>query len=87
MGAELVLKRGLDIALLEQATRTRIAEFTTPTSNRQESEAGLACARFLLDQALTQVRAQAELQKALAMNVPSAAQVPESPDAISKLLS
>jgi hypothetical protein len=65
MGAELVLMRGSDIAQLEQAVRTKLGEFTSPTANRAAREAGLAQARYLVEQVLTQVRAQAELKKSL----------------------
>jgi hypothetical protein len=65
LSAELVLLRGIDIAQFEQAVRVKIGDFTSPTANREAREAGLAQARHLVEQVLTQVRAQAELKKSL----------------------
>jgi hypothetical protein len=65
LSGELVLLRGVDIAQFEQAVRGTINDFTSPTPNREAREAGLAHARYLVDQVLTQVRAQAELKKSL----------------------
>ena len=68
LGAELVLIRGIDVAQFEQAVRAKISDFTSPTANRDAREAGLAQARHLVEQVLTQVRAQAELKKSLSTN-------------------
>jgi hypothetical protein len=68
LGAELVLIRGIDIAQFEQAVRAKISDFTSPTPNREAREAGLTQARHLVEQVLTQVRAQAELKKSLSTN-------------------
>jgi fumarylacetoacetate (FAA) hydrolase family protein len=67
MGAELVLVRGIDIAQFEQSVRARLGEFTSPTANQEARKAGLAHARYLVEQVLTQIRAQAELKKSLAV--------------------
>jgi hypothetical protein len=86
MGAELVLVRGLDVALLEQAVRTKLGEFTSPTTNQDARQAGLAHARYLVDQVLTQIRAQAELKKCLAVgNDLAAERGPDSTDLQSSL--
>jgi hypothetical protein len=65
LGAELVLARGYDIGHLEQAVHAKLNEFTSPTANQQAREAGLAQARHLVEQVLTQIRAQVELKKSL----------------------
>jgi hypothetical protein len=63
--AELVLLRGLDMQLFEEAVRKKLGEFTSPTTNQKAREAGTAFARDLIEQVLVQVRAQAELKKRL----------------------
>jgi hypothetical protein len=73
LSAELVLLRGIDIAQFEQAVRVKIGDFTSPTPSREAREAGLAHARYLVDQILTQVRAQAELKKSLSTAAGAAA--------------
>jgi hypothetical protein len=66
MGAELVLSQpDPDVARFEQAVRARIAEFSSPTKDQQASEARLEHARYLVEQILLQIRAQAELKKNL----------------------
>ena len=85
LGSELVLTRGIDITVFEQAVRKRIGEFTSPTANPQARDAGLATARYLLDQVLMQVRAQAEVKKTLAFNQAPSTPTVASTDA-SKLL-
>jgi hypothetical protein len=67
LSAELVLTRGIDITQFEQAVRSKLGDFTSPTANREAREAGLAQARYLVEQVLTQVRAQAELKKSLSV--------------------
>jgi hypothetical protein len=81
MGAELVLVRGTDIGEFERAVRTRIEQFPTPTTNPQARDAGLVRAKHLVEQVLTQIRAQAELKKNLTVteSVPSK---PQGPDAM-----
>ena len=63
--AELVLLRGLDVGSFEAAARKKIDEFTSPTTNPQARDAGLAFAHQMLEQILVQIRAQAELKKRL----------------------
>ena len=66
MGAELVLMRpDCDPTRFEQAVRSKIGQFPSPSSNEQAREAGLAHARHLVEQVLMQIRAQAELKKSL----------------------
>src|ERR1700729_3600939 len=67
MGAELVLARGHDLAHFEQAVRAKLGEFTSPTVDPEARRAGLTHARHLIEQVLTQIRAQAELKKSLAV--------------------
>jgi hypothetical protein len=88
MGAELVLVRGTNIAQFEHAVRTKIGEFVSPTANQEAREAGLAQARYLVEQVLTQIRAQADLKKNLGGEHRVAAQSGEARPVrpISKLL-
>jgi hypothetical protein len=91
MGAELVLMRpDCDPTPFEKAVRTKIAQFTSPTGNEQAREAGLAHARYLVEQVLLQIRAQAELKRSLGPQAVRAhAPVPaptEMPSVVSKLL-
>ncbi len=65
VSAELVLTRGLSVATFEEAARKKIDEFTSPATHPQAREAGLAFAHHLLEQVLTQIRAQAEVKKSL----------------------
>jgi hypothetical protein len=66
MGAELVLMRpDCDPTRFEQAVRSKIGQFPSPTASGQAREAGLAHARHLVEQVLMQIRAQAELRKSL----------------------
>jgi hypothetical protein len=66
MGAELVLmRRDCDPTRFEQAVRSKIEHFTSPTADEQSRQAGLAHARHLVEQVLTQIRAQAELKRSL----------------------
>jgi hypothetical protein len=85
LGAELVLVRGLNIAEFEQAVRARLGEFTSPTTSHDARQAGLAQARYLVEQVLTQIRAQAELKKSLAGNQ-QATEIHPSTHPVSKLL-
>jgi fumarylacetoacetate (FAA) hydrolase family protein len=79
MGAELVLVRGIDIAQFEQSVRAKLGEFTSPTTDQEARKAGLAQARHLVEQVLTQVRAQAELKKSLAVGNEKAPEVHAAP--------
>ena len=87
-GAELVLMRGTTVAQFEQAVRSKIGEFVSPTANPAAREAGLAQARYLVEQVLTQIKAQAELKKSLAVEPPSPQQatIPTPSHPVSKLL-
>jgi hypothetical protein len=88
MGAELVLARGCDIAMFEQSVRTKLREFTSPTANQDARQAGLAHARHLVEQVLTQIRAQAELKKSLTVGNEKAPELHSVPSThpVSKLL-
>jgi len=73
MGADLVLHRpDADVERFEQAVRTKIEQFTSPTANQSARDAGLAFARYLVEQVLTQIRAQAQIKKSLSVNRPTA---------------
>jgi hypothetical protein len=80
MGAELVLVRGSEIGEFERAVRTKIEQFPTPTANPQARDAGLVRAKHLVEQVLTQIRAQAELKKNLTVteSAPSKLHGPEA---------
>jgi len=66
MAADLVLYRpDADIERFEQAVRTKIEQFVSPTANQTARDAGLAFARHLVEQVLVQIRAQAEIKKRL----------------------
>ncbi len=88
MGAELVLVRGIDVAQFEQSVRAKLGEFTSPTTNQEARQAGLARARYLVEQVLTQIRAQAELKKSLTVGSEKAPELHSaaSTDPVSKLL-
>jgi hypothetical protein len=88
MGAELVLVRGIDIAQFEQSVRSRLGEFTSPTTSQEARNAGLAHARYLIEQVLTQIRAQAELKKSLTAGNEKAPELHSVPSMhpVSKLL-
>jgi hypothetical protein len=79
MGAELVLARGHDLAQFEHAVRAKLGEFTSPTSDPEARQAGLAHARHLVEQVLTQIRAQAELKKSLVVGQQKAAEMHSAP--------
>jgi hypothetical protein len=65
-GAELVLARhDLDPTQFERAVRAKLDQFTSPTANPEARAAGVAFARHLVEQVLTQIRAQAEVKKSL----------------------
>jgi hypothetical protein len=66
MGAELVLAQpGCETERFEQAVRTKIEQFVSPTTNQTARDAGLAFARHLVEQVLTQIRAQAQVKRSL----------------------
>ncbi len=69
MGGDIVLHRtDADFERFEQAVRTKIEQFTSPTPNQSARDAGLAFARHLVEQVLTQLRAQVQLKKSLSVN-------------------
>jgi hypothetical protein len=73
MGADLVLNRpDANLERFEHAVRTKIEQFTSPTANQGARDAGLAFARYLVEQVLTQIRAQAQIKKSLSVNQPTA---------------
>jgi hypothetical protein len=65
VAAELVLIQGTDPARFEEAVRAKLNHFTSPTHDVRARETGLACARYLIDQVLQQIRAQADIKKSL----------------------
>jgi hypothetical protein len=66
MGAEIVFaRRDCDLTTFEQAVRVKLKQFNSPTGNKQAINAGIAFAHTLVDQVLTQIRAQAELKQTL----------------------
>jgi fumarylacetoacetate (FAA) hydrolase family protein len=68
MGADLALNRSdVDLERFEQAVRTKIEQFTSPTTNQSARDAGLAFARHLVEQVLTQIRAQVQIKKSLSI--------------------
>jgi hypothetical protein len=86
VSAELVLHHGLDIGRFEAAARKKIDEFTSPTTDAQARDAGLAFAHHLLEQLLVQIRAQAEVKKRLGQGEETQAPASASLPAHSKLL-
>jgi hypothetical protein len=67
MGGELVLNvAGGESERLERAVRSKIEQYTSPTTNPASRKAGLAFASHLVEQVLTQLRAQAEVKRSLA---------------------
>jgi hypothetical protein len=86
VSAELVLHHGLDVGRFEAAARKKIDEFTSPTTNAQARDAGLAFAHHLLGQLLVQIRAQAEVKKRLGPGEETQATASTSLPAHSKLL-
>jgi hypothetical protein len=57
-----------DLERFEQAVRTKIEQFTSPTANQTARDAGLAFARHLVEQVLTQIRAQVQIKKSLSVS-------------------
>ena len=86
VSAELVLHHGLDVGRFEEAARKKIDEFTSPTTNPQARDAGLAFAHHLLEQLLVQIRAQAEVKKRLGPSEGTSASASVSVSPHSKLL-
>jgi len=68
MAADLVLHRAdADLERFEQAVRSKIEQFTSPTANQSARDAGLAFARHLVEQVLTQIRAQVQIKQSLSL--------------------
>jgi hypothetical protein len=67
MGGELVLNvGGGETERFERAVRSKIAQYSSPTANPAARKSGLAFATHLVEQVLTQLRAQAEVKRSLA---------------------
>jgi hypothetical protein len=67
MGGELVLNvAGGETQRFERAVRSKIAQYTSPTADPSARQSGLAFATHLVEQVLTQLRAQAEVKRSLA---------------------
>ena len=67
MGGELVLNvAGGETERFERAVRSKIAQYTSPTAEPGARKSGLAFATHLVEQVLTQLRAQAEVKRSLA---------------------
>jgi hypothetical protein len=72
MGGELVLNvSGGETERFERAVRSKIQQFPSPTSNPAARKSGLAFATHLVEQVLTQLRAQAEVKRSLAKGKPA----------------
>jgi hypothetical protein len=71
VGAELVLhsSKSTDPTPFEEAVRRKLDQFTSPTNDPEAREAGIECARYLVEQVLTQIRAQATIKKTLASSI------------------
>ena len=85
--AELVLFRSKasDPAWFEQAVQAKLDQFTSPTRDPHAHEAGLACARHLINQVLVQIRAQADIKKSLTVSEGTSTES-RTEDSLSKLL-
>ena len=67
MGGELVLNvAGGETERFERAVRSKITQYSSPTTNPPARKSGLAFATHLVEQVLTQLRAQAEVKRSLA---------------------
>ena len=67
MGGELVLNvAGGETERFERAVRSKITQYSSPTTNSPARKSGLAFATHLVEQVLTQLRAQAEVKRSLA---------------------
>jgi hypothetical protein len=81
MGGEIVLNAaGGETERFERAVRTKIEQFQSPTTNQAARKSGLAFASHLVEQVLTQLRAQAEVKRSLTKGQQSQRQQPH-PDA------
>jgi hypothetical protein len=67
MGGELVLNvAGGESERFERAVRSKIEQYASPTTDPAARKSGLAFASHLVEQVLTQLRAQAEVKRSLA---------------------
>jgi len=67
MGGELVLNvAGGETERFERAVRSKITQYSSPTTDLAARKLGLAFANHLVEQVLTQLRAQAEVKRSLA---------------------
>lgn len=81
MGGELVLNiAGGETERFERAVRSKIEQFPSPTSNPAARKSGLAFASHLVEQVLTQLRAQAEVKRSLAKGKHAARQKAHADD-------
>lgn len=66
MGSELVLNGdGGETERFERAVRAKIGQYTSPTRSPAARQSGLAFASYLVEQVITQIRAQAQVKKSL----------------------
>jgi hypothetical protein len=66
MGAEIVLARSdFNLEVFEQAVRAKLKQFNSPTANRQAIDDGLSFAKSLVEDVLSQIRAQATIRRKL----------------------
>ena len=71
MGAELVLAQpGCETERFENAVRTKIQQFVSPNVSAEARETGLRFAQYLVEQVLSQIRAQAQIKRSLTPPAP-----------------
>jgi hypothetical protein len=82
MGGELVLNvAGGETERFERAVRSKITQYSSPTTDPAARKSGLAFATHLVEQVLTQLRAQAEVKRSLAKSNGVPRQKPRADDA------
>jgi hypothetical protein len=82
MGGELVLNvAGGETERFERAVRSKITQYSSPTTYPAARKSGLAFATHLVEQVLTQLRAQAEVKRSLAKGKGAQRQKPSADDA------
>jgi hypothetical protein len=82
MGGELVLNvAGGETERFERAVRSKIEQYTSPTADPAARKSGLAFASHLVEQVLTQLRAQAAVKRSLAKRKGAQRQEPRADDA------
>jgi hypothetical protein len=83
IGGELVLNvAGGETDRFERAVRSKITQYSSPTTNPTARKSGLAFATHLVEQVLTQLRAQAEVKRSLARGKGAPRQKTQADDAI-----